>query len=179
MKEKFYLVLMLTVAFLMGGILGANAQNTQQTRTAKQRLTPDQIAQRQCDQMVNTLMLDDATAAKFTPVYKQYLNEMWACRKGFHKPNAQTKNGEKKELSDAEIDVMIKERFAQSRKMIDVREKYYTQLRKVLSPRQIQKIYQTELRNKNKMNNELKKRHFRKGMNQRTQNKNMPQQQNS
>ena len=34
----------------------------------------------QTKQIVNTLMLDDATAAKFTPVYEKYLKELRECR---------------------------------------------------------------------------------------------------
>lgn len=30
----------------------------------------------QCNQVVKALLLDDATAAKFTPVYMQYLKEL-------------------------------------------------------------------------------------------------------
>ena len=47
-------------------------------------------------------------------------------------------------LTDAEVEQHIKDRFAHSRMMLDLQEKYYTEFRKVLSPKQIEKIYQME-----------------------------------
>ena len=46
----------------------------------KQRPTPEQMMQMQTNQMVKALMLDDATAAKFTPIYEKYLKELRDCR---------------------------------------------------------------------------------------------------
>lgn len=51
----------------------------------------------------------------------------------------------------------IKDRFAQSRKILDIREKYYNEFRKILSPKQIMKIYQLEKGNARKFQNEWKK----------------------
>ena len=45
--------------------------------------------QMQTNQIVKTLMLDDATAAKFTPVYEKYLKELRECRMMNHKPRAE------------------------------------------------------------------------------------------
>ena len=47
----------------------------------------------QTNQMVKTLMLDDATAAKFTPVYEKYLNELRECRMMNRKPRAEKAQG--------------------------------------------------------------------------------------
>ena len=52
----------------------------------------------------------------------------------------------------------IKDQFAQSRKILDVREKYYNEFRKILSPKQIMKIYQTEKSNANKFRKEFDRR---------------------
>ena len=61
-------------------------------------------------------------------------------------------------LTDAEVEQVIKARFAQSRKMLDIREKYYNEFRKILSPKQIAKIYQTEKSNANKFKKEFDRR---------------------
>lgn len=58
-------------------------------------------------------------------------------------------------LTDAEVEQQIKGRFAQSRKILDVREKYYDEFRKILSPKQIMKIYRTEQNNANKLKKNL------------------------
>ena len=68
MKTKFIYVIL---AALLIGSQTISAQN-KDNKTNKQRPTPEQMIQRQANQMVTTLMLDDATAAKFTPVYEKY-----------------------------------------------------------------------------------------------------------
>ena len=51
------------------------------------------MMQMQTNQMVKTLMLDDATAAKFTPVYEKYLKELRECRMMNRKPRAEKAQG--------------------------------------------------------------------------------------
>ena len=77
MKMKFIYVLL--GALLLGSQMSLSAQNND-NREKKQRPTQEQMVQIQTNQMVKTLMLDDATAAKFTPVYEKYLNELRECR---------------------------------------------------------------------------------------------------
>ena len=47
-------------------------------------------------------------------------------------------------MTDAEVEKNIKERFAHSRKLLDIREKYYDVYRSFLSPKQIQRVYELE-----------------------------------
>lgn len=86
MKTKFIYVIM--AVLLMGSQMTLSAQNTDNKQ--KQRPTPEQMVQMQTKQIVKTLMLDDATAAKFTPVYEKYLKELRECRMMTHK--ARTEN---------------------------------------------------------------------------------------
>nr|WP_308757597.1 hypothetical protein [uncultured Bacteroides sp.] len=159
MKTKFIYVLMAT---LLIGSQTISAQN-KDNRDNKQRPTPEQMAKRQTNQMVKTLMLDDATAAKFTPVYENYLKELRECRMMNRRDrmknnNAETKQTPKPVLTDKEIEKQIKDQFAQSRKILDIREKYYNEFSKILSPKQIMKIYQTEKSNANKFRKEFDRR---------------------
>lgn len=69
----------------------------------------------QTKQIVNTLMLDDATAAKFTPVYEKYLKELRECRMMTHKARTEKTKGQgtdaKKErpsMTDDEIATMLR-----------------------------------------------------------------------
>ena len=121
--------------------------------------------QMQTKQIVNTLMLDDATAAKFTPVYEKYLKELRECRMMTHKARTEKTKGQgtdaKKErpsMTDDEIATMLRNQFTQSRKMLDVREKYYNEFSKILSQKQILKIYQQEKMNANKFKKEFDRR---------------------
>lgn len=45
----------------------------------------------QTNQMVKALMLDDATAAKFTPIYEKYLKELRDCRMMNREPRVKKK----------------------------------------------------------------------------------------
>ena len=73
MKMKFIYVVL--VALLLGSQMTLSAQN-RDNKEKKQRPTQEQMMQMQTNQIVKTLMLDDATAAKFTPVYEKYLKEL-------------------------------------------------------------------------------------------------------
>lgn len=161
MKTKFIYVIL---AALLIGSQTISAQN-KDNKTNKQRPTPEQMIQRQANQMVTTLMLDDATAAKFTPVYEKYLKELRECRMMNHKPRTEkakaTDANAKKErpsMTDDEIATMLRNQFTQSRKMLDVREKYYNEFSKILSQKQILKIYQQEKMNANKFKKEFDRR---------------------
>ena len=163
MKTKFIYLLMAT---LLMGSQTLSAQN-KNNKDNKERPTPEQMVQRQANQMVKTLMLDDATAAKFTPVYENYLKELRDCRMMNRKGRTKDKSAEARQTpkpvpTDAEIEKQIKDQFAQSRKILDVREKYYNEFRKILSPKQIMKIYQTEKSNANKFRKEFDRRRGQK-----------------
>ena len=128
MKTKFIYVIM--AVLLMGSQMTLSAQNTD-NKQKKQRPTPEQMVQMQTKQIVNTLMLDDATAAKFTPVYEKYLKELRECRMMTHKARTEktkaqgTDANAKKErpsMTDDEIATMLRNQFTQSRKMLDIRE---------------------------------------------------------
>ena len=164
MKTKFIYVIM--AVLLMGSQMTLSAQNTD-NKQKKQRPTPEQMVQMQTKQIVNTLMLDDATAAKFTPVYEKYLKELRECRMMTHKARTEktkaqgTDANAKKErpsMTDDEIATMLRNQFTQSRKMLDVREKYYNEFSKILSQKQILKIYQQEKMNANKFRKEFDRR---------------------
>ena len=107
MKMKFIYVIL--AALLMGSQMSLSAQN-KDNKERKQRPTPEQMTQMQTNQMIKALMLDDATAAKFTPVYEKYLKELRECRMINRKPRAEKpqgteaaakKEGQKPAMTDA------------------------------------------------------------------------------
>lgn len=105
MKTKFIYVMM---AALLIGSQTISAQN-KDNKDQKQRPTPEQMMQRQANQMVKTLRLDDATAAKFTPVYEGYLKALRECRmmnrhERNRRNNAEAKQTAKPVPTDAEIE---------------------------------------------------------------------------
>lgn len=157
MKTKYFFMLMVA-CFL--GTQGMNAQNEEQKRGRK-RMTLEQITELQANKIVQELGLDDATAAKFTDVYKKYKKEMEEVRKpNFGKrPDVKPEDkGQRPVPTDAEVEKRIKENFAQSRKMLDIREKYYDEFRKFLSPKQIQKVYDQGNNMRDKFHREMNRR---------------------
>lgn len=164
MKRKvFYLML----ALLIGGQVSVLAQN-QQKKNNKRKFTPEQLMERQTNQMMEALMLDDETAAKFAPVYKDYLKELNDCRMKYRKPKSAKPATNGTELipkplpTDEEVEKMITDRFEKCRQILDIREKYYKEFKKILSPRQILKVYQTEQNNMGKIKKELNQRKHRR-----------------
>lgn len=157
MKQK--IVYLIALLFVIGGQMGLYAQNGKNT---KQRLTPEQRVERQVEQVCKSLMLDDATTAKFSVVYKQYLKDLQACSKPKGESKAFAPKKLEKPLTDEQIEKQIEARFAKSRKILDIRERYYKEFKKVLTPRQIQKVYSLEKANGAKVKKEIERRHNKK-----------------
>ena len=159
MKTKYFW--MLVVAFMMGTqVINAQADKPKGKREHK-RPTLEQIIQMQSQRIVDELGLDDKTAAKFAEVYKKYMKEMDDLRKQYMPAKSDFKKDKPsmpKSLTDAEVDKMMRERFAQAREMLDVREKYYDEFRKFLSPKQVQKVYNQGMANKERFHKEMRRR---------------------
>ena len=161
MKQKvFYLIVFLLAVGAQVEVFGQNKGD----KPKNVRLTPEQRMERQIEQVCGSLMLDDATTAKFSSIYRQYLKDLQACSKTKSEPRAiaeKTKGG-KKTLTDEEVEKQIEARFAKSRKILDTREKYYKEFKKVLTPRQILKVYAQEKANGAKVKKEIERRHNKK-----------------
>ena len=82
--------------------------------------------------MQEKLMLDDATAEKFAPIYKEYLQEKAKCF-----PVVEFG----KELTDDQIKKNIEDGMAAQQKMLDVDKKYYNKLSKILNAKQLQQVF--------------------------------------
>jgi len=160
---KKYLFLMIAAALLAGNFSAVNAQNANEAKDGKKQLTEDQIIQKRTEQMERVLMLDDAVAAKFAPVYTQYLKDKMDCRKINGKKVEGKKDFKMENKTDAEVDAIIKEQFAQSRKVLEINENYYAKFRNILSPKQVLKIYQSERDLQSKMRMEKQNRNSGKG----------------
>lgn len=151
---------------LLGSQAALSAQNKENKvgKEKKQRPTQEQVMQMQTEQMVRTLMLDDATAAKFVPLYGSYLKELRECQLMTRKPKkekADAASPAKKEqsfMTDSEIDAMLRAQFAQGRKIFDIREAYYEKFTKILSMRQMLKLYRQEMTNADKFRKEFDRR---------------------
>lgn len=161
MKTRKFLMVLAVI--FMGSQVALFAQEKKEARPERKQFNKEQMQEMQCNQIIKGLALDDATAAKFTPVYKQYMEEMRATRTMGSRRNPANRTVADKQTpkpvpTDAEVEQAIKSRFAQSRKILDIREKYYNEFRKFLSPKQIQKMYNMEKHNGDKFRKEMNKR---------------------
>ena len=146
MKKKILLVLG-CVILAMTNVMAQDAKR----EPAKEGRKKVNFEEMQLKQVLGALMLDDNTAAKFTPIYKKYQEEMKAC----HMPRPAKKY---QDMTDDEIAKSIEEQFAHGRKMLDVKEKYYKEFKNVLNIRQIQKIYKLERSNMHRLGKEMNHR---------------------
>ena len=130
------LVVMMAVSISIFSVMAQNVQDVPAQKHAKQRPTPEQMMDRHVKMMEKKLVMDDATAAKFTPLYKEYLQAMKDCRP------AVNKDVKKAEMTDAEIEKAIQDRFDARQKALDVQKKYFKKFKEVLNAKQLQKVFQ-------------------------------------
>jgi hypothetical protein len=149
---------MMVVAVLMGTqVMNAQNKDEQGRKRGHKRMTMEQMAEMQANKIVGDLGLDDKTSAKFMEVYKKYMAEMNDLRKEYM-PKRPEPGKAPTMPTDAEVDKMMRDRFKQSRKMLDIREKYYDEFRKFLSPKQVQKVYDKGMMNHGKFHQEMNRR---------------------
>ncbi len=146
---------MRTRDFLFGlgmALLCSQVVNAQENRQRHQRMSKEEMQEMQMKRMVKELKLDEATTAKFTPIYKEYQEAMAALqpeRPEFTAPQGENegKDVSKKEerkarpqLTDEQIDKMMEKRFEQAKKQTNLRETYYKKFRTILSAEQARKV---------------------------------------
>lgn len=123
MKTRFWLLAML-LTFTFAA--------TAQSGNSKGKRNPEQRIEKHVKRMQNSLMLDDAAAAKFAPIYKEYLLEKVNCRPDIVRG---------KELSDEQIKKNIEARMDNRQKALDIDKKYYGKLSKILNAKQLHKVF--------------------------------------
>ena len=158
MKTKYFF--MLLVACLLGA-QGINAQGNGPEKRPRKRMSIEQVAEMQANRMAGQLGLDDKTAARFKDMYVKYkkeLDDLW--RKNLPKKPDMKLDEDKMPPppTDAQVDKMMRDRFKLSRKMLDVREKYYDEFRKLLTPKQVEKIYDQGEMDRGKFHREMNRR---------------------
>lgn len=123
----------LTLAIACMAIMPTMAQ---ENKTEKKQLTPEERLERKANAMSAKMMLDDATKAKFVPMYQEYLKELEEAR-----PNKETAPKPCQELTENEISEQMEKRFDTEQKRLDIEKKYYKKFKTVLNARQLQQVY--------------------------------------
>lgn len=112
----------------------------------KQRISREQLAEVQAKHIAGELAFSDAVTERFVKTYCDCQKEIWAL--------GPRQRSNKQGMSEQENEERIKQRFAISEKILDIRKKYYKEYSKFLTQTQIEKVYVQE----RKMMNRLAKR---------------------
>ncbi len=129
----------------------AQQSNSQRTNQ-KQRMSREQLAEVQARHIANELAFSDAVTEKFVKTYCDYQKEIWALGPRHH--------SKKQASTEQDKEDRIKQRFAMSEKILDIRKTYYKEYSKFLSQAQIEKVYDQE----RKIMNRLAKRGHKKAV---------------
>lgn len=108
-----------------------------QTPNKKQRISREQLAEKQAQHIAHDLAFDEKTTVRFIETYTECQKEIWALG-----PRPYHKKGEVK--TDAQTEQEIKHRFEMSEKILDIRQKYYKKYSQFLTQQQIQRVYEIE-----------------------------------
>ena len=109
---------------------------------------------KQAQRIVKALELNNQQAAEFTETYIKYkeackaVQEKYPRMKGMPAPDGKAEKkakGEQPPLpTDEEVEKSILDGFKRDKALIDVKEKYYWEFAKFMSPQQIQKMFMME-----------------------------------
>lgn len=118
-------------------------QSHPQRPNQQQRISREQLAEVQAKRIATELAFSDAVTEKFVKTYCNYQKEIWALGPRV-RPNKQG-------MSEQENEERIKQRFAMSEKILNIRQKYYKEYSKFLTQAQIEKVYEQERKMMNRL----------------------------
>lgn len=128
MKNIIRLLLLVIALTAFSGAV--SAQNR------KQRLTREQLAEVQAKHIAKEMAMDEATSQHFIETFCQFQRDIWALGPRPKQSHSQ--------MTDEETGQALKARFAHSRKILDLRQKYYAIYSEFLTQKQIQRVYELE-----------------------------------
>ena len=121
-----------------------------QPNTQKQRMSREQLAEVQAKHIAGELAFSDAVTEKFVKTFCDCQKEIWAL-------GPRQRPG-KQGMSEQENEERIKQRFAMSEKILNIRQKYYKEYSKFLTQTQIEKVYEQESKMMKRLANRGQKR---------------------
>ena len=131
MVNKMISMMVIAIAMLFSSINMSAQSNNQQ------RLSREELAEKQARHIAHELALDDATTQKYVATYCAYQKEVWAL-------GPRVKRHSSANATEAEAEQANKARMEQSQKILDLREKYYKEYSKFLTQKQIERAYELD-----------------------------------
>ena len=102
----------------------------------RQQITREQLSEAQAGFIADKVGMNDADCRRFIETYKDYQKEVWALGQRGRRRSAN--------MTDAQTEEAIKNRFERSQKILSIREKYYGIYSQFLTQKQIQQVYMLE-----------------------------------
>ncbi len=125
------------VMMMMACCATALAQHDTPRRTDRQqRISREQLAEVQARHIANELAFSDAVTEQFVKTYCNCQKEIWAL--------GPRKRPGRQGQTEQENEERIKQRFAMSEGILNIRQKYYKEYSKFLTQKQIGKVYEQE-----------------------------------
>ncbi|MDD4972548.1 MAG: hypothetical protein PHT07_24215 [Paludibacter sp.] len=146
MKKTFSTLLLL---FLFVSLA---VQSQQPNRPGMMR---NRIEQAKLREIKERLQLDDTTFTQFRPIYLEYEKKI-ANINLKHQGKLMRVNADS--ISAAEAEMLITEQLTSAKRIVVIRESFYMKCRKVLTPQQLVKLYQSEADLRKKVMTEISKR---------------------
>ena len=130
------------VILAISAILVANvsAQEFKKECFDGKKISKEERVELDIKRFTNELMLSDQQVAKFAVTYREYVAKL----DELFQKNAPAKWEPGKELTDADLDKLAKQRFEGFKALADLQAKYYDKFRKDLSARQVEKVLRFE-----------------------------------
>lgn len=126
---------LLSIMFMAVAMLTFCISTSAQAPTKKQRISREQLAEKQAQHIAYDLALDEKTKSQFIDTYTQCQKEIWALGPHPRRNMADT---------EAQTEQQIKQRFEKSEKILEIRQKYYKKYSQFLTQNQIQRVYELE-----------------------------------
>ena len=147
-----------TLPLLIAAVLLSTIAFGQKDQQQGKRPTKEKIKALKIAHITNSLDLSTNEAQQFWPVY----NELEAKMDEFHEKRKanRKKSKQETELSDAELEKVLNERFADKQTELDLRKEYYNKFKTVLPIQKVAKLYKAEHSFKKEL---LKKMRVKKG----------------
>ena len=131
---------MIIIAMTMLMAISLNAQQAGGNGQTGNRQQAMQRIEQQVQHYSEAFALNEEQAEQFGTLYKAYNKQMRA----IHDQYRHERTAEGVTMTDEQVEKRILDNFAQSRAILDVREEYYKEFRKILTPSQINQIYEDE-----------------------------------
>lgn len=118
-------------------MVASNVVAIAQQPNRQQQVSREQLAEIEAKHIAHELAFSDAVSGKFVATYCNYKKDIWALGPRL-RPNRRGR------ASEQDNEERIKQRFARSEKILNIRQKYYKEYSKFLTQTQIEKVYEQE-----------------------------------